>query len=113
MDVNDVEATLVEQPVERGSETGRPADERLCTVDIDRERATMPDDLERLGRKNIGIDRMGHFDEPRSDHGHLVASPRELRCLTVNMLGHASELGVVVVTHDCDPHRSRRYGAYP
>ena len=109
MDVDDVETPLgVEAPDHRGNQ--RPeAEHRLGGIDEEGERRPDAEDLEELLPRGRLVDRLLRGNEqPRSDHGHLVAAAAELRRLPVDMLGDPAQLRVVVLGDDCDAHTENR-----
>ena len=79
---------------------------RLGGVAVAGQGGADPDDLERhvvLGSDLTIDDRRGTKHVARHD-GHVVTAPRQLRGLTVDVLGDPAEMRVVIIGDDGDPH---------
>jgi hypothetical protein len=109
MNVDDVEPPLRIQAIELPDEERTKREPRLRAVHVERAPARDPDELEQaFAGRLTAIHRFRGDNHLRRDQRHLVAAADELIPQPMDMLGNTTELRVVVLADDRDPHKNAR-----
>ena len=104
--MHDVDLALLEDLLELAAQQRIDNVVRLRRIRVARQGAPDANNLERdvcLGA-NIAVDDRRRAHHIAGDDGHLMTPPRQLRGLSVDVLGDPAEVRVVVVGDDGDPH---------